>query len=89
MQKWSKKKRYEVVLSVLLLLLLLIIGTGNFTPPALSIDRRTVRKISVPTLVLYEIHFIAFTHALMVTSRSPGLHPTSFPMVRMWFSIGG
>ena len=39
--------------------------------PFLSIDRRTIRKISVPTLTLYEIHHIAFTHVFMVTSRSP------------------
>ena len=36
-----------------------------------STGRKTVRKISVPTLILYEIHQAAFTHALMVTSRSP------------------
>ena len=37
----------------------------------LSIDRKTIRKISVTTLILYEIHRKAFTHAFMVTSRSP------------------
>ena len=37
----------------------------------LSSGRKAVRKISVPTLILYEIHHIAFTHAFMVTSRSP------------------
>ena len=35
----------------------------------LSSDRKTVKKISVPTLILCEIHHIAFTHAFMVTSR--------------------
>ena len=33
--------------------------------------RKTVRKISVPKLILHEIHHTAFTHAFMVTSRSP------------------
>ena len=37
----------------------------------LAIDRKTVRKISVPTLVLNEILRIAFMHAFMVTPRSP------------------
>ena len=37
----------------------------------LSTGRQTVRKISVPTLVLFEIRHIDFTRAFMVTSRSP------------------
>ena len=37
----------------------------------LSTGRNTVRKISLPTLMLHGIHHIAFTHAFMVTSRSP------------------
>ena len=37
----------------------------------LAIDRKTVREISAPTLVLYEIFRIAFMHAFMVTPRSP------------------
>ena len=46
-------------------------GTRSTCPFFLSIGRKTVRKISVPTHTLYEIHHIAFTHAFMVTSRSP------------------
>ena len=30
-----------------------------------------IRNISVPTLILYEIHHIAFTREFLVTSRSP------------------
>ena len=44
-------------------------------PAFLSTGRKTVRKISVPTLVLfiYEFHHVAFTNVSMVTS------PVSFP----------
>ena len=48
----------------------------------LSTGRKTVRKISVPTLIVYGFHQVAFTHVFMVTSR------VSVP-IRMWFSIEG
>ena len=37
----------------------------------LSAGPKTVRKISVTTLILFEIHHIAFTNAFMVTAWSP------------------
>ena len=49
-----------------------VFGAVQYCPqPFLSIGRKTIRKISVPTLIQYKIHHIAFTHAFMVTSRSP------------------
>ena len=49
------------------------IVTFDFSLKFLFTGRKTVRKISVPTLILYEIHHIDFTHACMVTSRSPSV----------------
>ena len=42
-----------------------------FSDPINTTGRKTIRKISVPTLIIYEIRHIAFTHAFMVTCRSP------------------